>query len=205
MSKLWSIPRMWEEQSCVILAGGGSLTKAVVEAVRTSTFRVIAINNSYKLAPWADMLYAADKDWWLMNKGAPDFGGYKVTCEENAYDDVLQLQIGAMTGFDPRANVLCTGGNSGYQAICVAVHAGCKKILLCGFDMKPGHWHGPHKPPLRETNPSQYATWIERFRTLAQPLADLGVEVINCTPGSALDAFPHGVLADELLHIREVA
>lgn len=190
MSKPWKMTQLWQGQPCVIFGGGKSLTPEIVEIVRTSTHRVIVINNAWELAPWADMLYAADKDWWIVNKGAPTFQGLKVTCETNSFGDVLELKAGAATGFDSDPGVICTGGNSGYQAVCVAVNMGCPQILLCGFDMKPGHWHGAHKSPLRTTAAETYKTWIERFRSLTKPLSDLGVEVLNCSPGSALDAFP---------------
>lgn len=206
MSVLWKIPRMWDSQPCVIMGGGKSLTPEVVEAVRlASAYRVIVINEAYKLAPWADLLYAADRDWWHVNKGAPEFHGMKVTCEPNGFADVMELKASATTGLSADPSTVTTGGNSGYQAVGIAVHAGCSRVLLCGFDMKPGHWHSEHKPPLRKTNPEQYKTWIERFHTLVKPLSAAGVEVINCSPGSALNAFPHIPLAIELERYKKVA
>jgi hypothetical protein len=45
---------------------------------------------------------------------------------------------------------------------------------------------------------SQYPSFIKHFRTLVAPLRDLGIEVLNCTPGSALDCFPMADLRDVL-------
>lgn len=81
--------------------------------------------------------------------------------------------------------LIYTGGNSGYQAINLAWHFGAARILLLGYDMRPGHWHGKHPRPL--SNYSPYEEWVRRFRLLA---GDLDIPVVNCTPGSALDAFP---------------
>lgn len=86
-----------------------------------------------------------------------------------------------------------TGGNSGYQAINLLWHFGVSRILLLGFDMKGGHWHGKH--PRGLNNYSPHHDWVQRFRPLA---AELDIEVINCTPGSALDAFPVMRLEDAL-------
>lgn len=84
------------------------------------------------------------------------------------------------------------GRNSGFQAINLAARFGCTRILLVGFDysLRHGsHWHGNHPPPL--TNPRQ-AT-VDEWRAIldgeADALADAGIEVINCSPSSALSRF----------------
>ena len=37
--------------------------------------RVIAVNDAWRLAPWADILYACDGRWWRHHKGVPEFTG----------------------------------------------------------------------------------------------------------------------------------
>jgi hypothetical protein len=150
-------------------------------------FRTIAINNTFQLAPWADMLYAADVKWWTFTDWK-SFAGLKVTCDVTVFKDLLHLRHTGDKGFDPDPGCVRTGRNSGYQAIHIAAHAGCKRILLCGFDMRGGHWHGPHKRPLRDDG-NVYARWIPHFATLKPELDRRGIEVINCTPGSALKCF----------------
>jgi hypothetical protein len=207
MNPFWTIPRMWEGQSAVILASGPSMSAEIANVVRYApTYRAIAVNNTHELAPWADMLYAADEAWWKRHREkALAFEGLKVTCTENSLPNVLRLREGARDGFDPDPGVVCTGGNSGYQAIHVAVHAGCKRILLCGFDMRGTHWHDPHQSPLRDHGDGIYAKWIEKFKTLVAPLAERGVDVINCTPGSALRVWPSRQLEEALLNEEELA
>lgn len=84
------------------------------------------------------------------------------------------------------------------MAINLAVLAGARRILLCGYDNKPlerrNHFFGEH--PDRSVQP--FKDWGRLYRTLVAPLAEIGVAVINCTPGSAIDAFPHGDLEAEL-------
>lgn len=192
MASPWKIEPMWRDQPCVILASGPSMSADVAELVRRSAaYRVVAINNTFRLAPWADMLYAADEAWWTAHKKeALAFAGHKVTCMQNAYPEVLLLREGPREGFSDDPGAVCTGGNSGYQAIQVAVHCGSKRILLCGFDMRGTHWHGRHEPPLREHGEGLYAKWLERFDSIVAPLAERGIEVINCTPDSALKVWP---------------
>ena len=52
----WSVPRIWEGKTVTVLAGGPSLTELVVDAVCTSGCPSIAVNTSYRRAPWADVL-----------------------------------------------------------------------------------------------------------------------------------------------------
>lgn len=201
----WSVPKMWEGQPCVIFGGGESMSQQVADAVRYHAgYRVIVVNNAIELAPWADMLYAADTAWWMKNlKLAKAFGGLRVTVEEGVpIKDMLVLKPGSSEGFDPDPGIICTGGNSGYQALCIAVHAGCTRILLCGFDMRPRHWHKEHEWPLRVTTDERYEQWVKRFATLVVPLHERGVKVMNCSPGSALRCWPE-VELEEALRMKD--
>ena len=92
-----------------------------------------------------------------------------------------------------------TGMNSGFQAINLLVHTGVRKIILLGYDMrvieKKSHWFGEHP---RGRNDFYGKSFIPVFRTLVEPLKELGVDVVNCTPDSALDAFRKSTLETEL-------
>lgn len=203
---MWSVPRMWEGETCVILASGPSMNQAVANTVRGT--RTIAINTTFQLAPWADMLYAADARWWKAYEKPIDgpswriLGGIKVACEPTQYKEVHQIKNTGESGFDPDPGCVRIGGNSGYQAIHIAAHAGAKRILLCGFDMKGCHWHGRHPEPLRNHGEGIYARWLKNFDGLAKALNGLGIEVLNCTPGSALKAFPMVALEEALCLVR---
>ena len=167
------------------------MSLSVAEAVRLADVPAIAINNTFRLAPWADMLYAADTEWWENTPDALKFAGLKVSVSGGIGPSVLGLRTTGTTGFDPDPECLRTGGNSGYQAVHIAAHAGADRILLCGFNMGGVHWHGPHQRPLRTTMASTYESWIDRFATLAKAFSDRGgPQVINCTPGTALHCWP---------------
>ena len=202
----WTVPRMWEGQTAAVLASGPSMSQEVCDQVRAAGIPTIAINETWRLAPWATMLYAADPEWWLhpSNCALQLFGGLKVSCMP--VRGVRQLRNTGTEGFDPDPGAVRTGGNSGYQAIHVAAHAGAARVLLCGFDMQGAdHWHGKHPAPLRETAPELYVRWLKRFDTLAPVLADRGVDVVNCTPHSALRCFRMGDLETELAKSNEHA
>jgi len=192
----WSVPRMWEGKTVAILGSGPSMSKAVAERIHAAAIPTIAINTTFRLAPWADMIYAADARWWsVYERAVQDFPGLKVTCEADApfhtIPDLRLLKQTGRTGFDPDPTCVRTGGNSGYQSIHVAVHAGARRILLCGFDMRgEGHWHGLHPDPLRNAGEEIFTRWFEWYATLFEALEPMDVEVLNCTPRSALPFWP---------------
>ncbi len=192
----WSIPRLWPGSTVAILAPGPSMSQAVADAVKAKGLPTIAITTAGQLAPWADMLYAADGDFWTFSRWAADFKGLKVgMC---THPGVKEIAISRRTeergqdrhnGFDPDPSKLRTGGNSGYQALSIAVHAGAARVLLFGFDMQGTHFHGEHRQPLRNTHPEQFEKWRARFNELAPILLAYRVDVVNCSPDSALTCF----------------
>lgn len=193
----WRVPAMWTGRTVAVLASGPSMTPHVAAAVRSVP--TIVINDTFRLAPWAALLYAADEAWWHANPDALAFAGLKVSVA--SVPGVEQLRNSGTQGFDDDPGCLRTGSNSGYQAVHLAAHAGAARILLCGFDLsakKGAHWFGTHGSGLVNTAPETYARFIRRFEELQPLLAARGVEVVNCTPGSALKCFPAADLADML-------
>lgn len=181
-----------QPKTTIILATGPSLSPPQVEFVRQAHRQkraaAIAVNDAFKLAPWADVLYAADAAWWRVNEQqALAFAGRKVSCDVQVpYRVVERLKQTGLEGYDPTPGHVRTGGNSGYQALHLAISEGAERVLLLGFDMKGTHFFGRHVAPLRNTDMSTFARWIGRFAALK----GRGAEIINCTPGSDLTCFP---------------
>lgn len=159
------------------------MSQAVADRVR-GRCRVAAVSDAYRLAPWADVLVSTDAAWWAMHADAKQFAGEKYTGAP------VFLPVPGVT----RALWSTPGTNSGLLA-CKTVHAlGATRILLCGFDMRGSHFFGSHPPGLGSTAP-------QRFPALRQQFAEwrpAGVEIINCTPGSALTAYPFSTIETEL-------
>jgi hypothetical protein len=199
------VERLWPEATVVCLGSGPSLTREDVAAVRGRA-RVIAINTTYTLAPWADVLYACDARWWNWQRGARDFTGLRFALTKDAARWGVQvLKNTGTNGLEHDRSGLRNGRNSGYQAVNLAVHLGARRIVLLGYDMQKGpqgvqHWHPEH--PVRLA-PS-YDRWRQMFESLVAPLARLGVEVINCTRRTALTAFPCRPLEEVLGECRPI-
>ena len=196
------VPRLWPESTVVCIGGGPSLTSADV-AVCEGRARVIAVNDAYRLAPWADVLYAADAKWWKQHQGVPTFQGrkYSLQPEAAAWPKVEILRNTGECGLELHPTGLRAGRNSGYQAINLAVLFGARRILLLGYDMQrrrgqPSHWFGDHPPAIRADSP--YHAFLNRFESLPAALATVGVTVINCSRDTALTLFPRATIQEAL-------
>jgi len=148
------------------------------------------------LAPWSDVHYACDYDWWRSARGLPEYKGLKFG------GDVRQGKWGVRpVKIDMRRDEIVIhqfgkvgyGGNSGFQALNLAVQFGCRTIILVGYDMhdRAGiHWHGRHEGGLRNPTKTSLARWRGVLDSQAEPLRQMGVRVINASTISALTAYP---------------
>jgi len=201
--------RDWSGKTCVVVAGGPSLTTGQYSTVCRSNAKVIAVNNVWELfLTRADAIYAGDFLWWKvkhqeirkMLPGAP--GQAKLWTQDSTAAE--RYQLNRVKGVNrPGLGVqhIHQNGNSGMQAINLAYLFGCRRILLLGFDMKVGedgakHWHSDHPAPLMQTQ--LFSEWLHKGKKLAFDLKANGCEVVNCTPGSAWLDFPMSTIEGEL-------
>lgn len=98
-------------------------------------------------------------------------------------------------------------GHCGLNLLAHLTGAGGRAVLL-GFDGRPsgtmeqdgvtvprGNYHDRHRVAW---HPDNFAKSVTELRTTAAPLEALGIEVINATPGSAIDWWPRASLGDAL-------
>lgn len=191
----------------VCIATGPSLTIEQVETVRASGCPVVVVNDAYKVVPFADICYFADAKWWRWQRADnvalwDAFSGQKcsIWVGGNLVDEaaVHILRNARREGLSEIPTEICTGSNSGYQAVNIATLAGAARVLLLGYDARgvggKDHYFGEHpdktKPP--------YEILKARFKSAAAAAKKLGVEILNATPGSALDCFSRIDLAEGL-------
>lgn len=202
----------WQGATVVCIASGPSLTEddcGLVARWREAaphSRRVIVVNSSYRLAPFADVLYGCDTQWWThtlaavrssgfggelwtqSEESARDWGLHRVPLEKNTTG--LCLKPGCITG----------GSNSGYQAINLAVQFGAARIVLLGYDFQRtrglAHWHGDHPRPMG--NLGNLVKWREHMAVLARDLEVAQIPVVNATRETALTCFARQPLAEAL-------
>lgn len=162
---------------------------------------VYAVNDAYKIAPWANILYAADHSWWQQHKGASDFQGKKYSVSSEAcaeYKDIHYIAGKSAPEWSVSPDYIATGGNSGFQAMNLAAIHGAKKIILLGFDYgfkagTPKHFFGDHPGPINRG--SDYPQWIDRINKAA---LHIKIPVVNCSRETAITCFPRQIIQDAL-------
>lgn len=192
----------------VCIASGPSLTQGDVDFVRGRA-PVAVVNDGYRLAPWADVLYACDQPWWERHLETVQ-ATFEGQCFSHSKPVAERYGLTYVPGTDGEG--LCRepmkvhyGANGGYQVVNLVYHFGATRILLLGYDMQadpadPGrtHWFGQHPGNLERGRPDKYAKWVERFRRMADDLKAEGVEVINCSRETALPWFERQPIEEAL-------
>ena len=142
----------WSNETCTIVASGPSAKDIDLKQAIGRT-RFVVINNSWRLAPWADFLFASDYRWWHCADGCQEFPGGKVSTARRAWEhkEWNILRLGQRLADDrllvDDIGIVGWGGCSGFQALNMVVQFSCKRILLVGFDatVRNGlHWHEAH-------------------------------------------------------------
>lgn len=89
------------------------------------------------------------------------------------------------------------GTNSGLVALNLAWRLRPSRVYLLGFDMRRDErgrasWYAayPWAQPSGATSNGKYATWAQEFSDAARSFADIGCDVWNVSPASAITAFP---------------
>lgn len=226
------ILRNWQRETGVLIGGGPSLTYDQIERVARAhaagRCRVIAVNDAYLWAPWADLLYAADSSWWeehrvgvakpklgltadQVRRRYEMFGGERCSIMYSGSaikDPTVHIMLnsdidrhGCIISLDPTR--LATGRHSAYQAVNAFILAGVKLILLLGIDGRPApdgqtHWSGGHSRP---TPDSAYEGYRKAWSAGERSIAAAGVTVLNCSPGTFIDSFPKVPLAEALAEV----
>lgn len=208
------VPHLYPGETAVIFATGPSLTADVVDLVLpyamgwggAKRVRTIGINDAYRVVPYLDVVYACDPAWWEVHMDDKrgwirDYAAESKWTQDKACADRYGLSYVEGDGhpglYDKDRTRIHFGGNSGYQAINLAVHMGFSRMLLVGYDMRiveqRGHFFGDHPRPLARQ--SNYNGFVRNFDSIQRVYRD---RIVNCTPGSALKAFQHADLEQTL-------
>lgn len=188
----------WAGETGAVIASGPSVRVTEYEKLYGRA-RVCAVNDSHRLVPWADMLYAADWKWWREYNFVHHFRGERWTQDIGCPGWPLEAAISGLNvikcmhqldvSYNPK--YVGSGWNSAFQAMNLLIHMGITKILLIGVDLhdvKGKHWFGDHPQGLQRQSP--YSTFRKAFEQAAPGMAERGIEVINCSNSSALKVFP---------------
>lgn len=207
MAELSRISPDWEGEPCIVAAPGPSLTADVVRRCRMARWlnrwRIVAVQDAYKVMPFADAMYGCDVNWWHVHRDCAGFAGEKWSThaigpdndnDKRAAADAFDIRLvrgenGDTFSSDPA--VIRYGSNSGFQTINLAILKGCRRIVLVGFDMRRvgGRSHFFGVRPKGQDLGTEYERFACRFARAAKALPP-DVRIVNATPASALTCFP---------------
>lgn len=197
----------WTGQTALIVATGPSAAQQPLGWVEGKC-RVIAVKSSWRLVPFADVLYGIDKGWWIANSGAREFKGLRVSPSPtvcNVYrTQRVRLKPWARILVGEKGVLGCGlrsgGGHSGFQAVNLAVQFGVKRILLIGFDMtldNGAHWHKDYRGVSRP-DAKRVESWRIEMDECSPQFETIGVDVVNCSSFSRLRNFRRMSLSEAL-------
>ena len=190
----------WHGKTCVVVAGGPSAKDQPLHLLDKRKHKVIVINNAHQLFPRAHVLFACDFAWWRRYGPGLTFKGLRLSTDKNSCEPRQPWGVQQVMLDRPsdklnlvRYNCVGWGGNSGFQALNLAIQFGCHKIILVGYDMTTQrglHWHGAHPPGMNNPTEQNIRRWRRAIDGAADQIAPLGIEVINASAISMLERYP---------------
>jgi len=163
----------------VAIASGPSLTLQDCELVRKSGHPTVVTNTTFRLCPWADVLYGFDSRWWKeYEEELKTFNGEKLAASSIAANYGAHWKP---VGYR----------NSGVCAIALAMVRGASKVVMLGYDV--GFWDGRkhwHEDYADLPNATTIEEWPAQFAHLAKQARLRGVEIVNASRRTALGCFP---------------
>lgn len=178
------------------IASGPSLTTGDVELVRAwrqeSEDRfVIVANTTFRIAPWADAMFAMDDKWWKFHREE-----VRATFKGRAYCHMGESARGYAERPEKRKR-FCLHGNSGAAILAYCCSGDFERIIMLGYDCslaKGKHWHGDHPKGLG--NCGSIHRWPKQFQNVRDyyPKAN----IVNASRQTALTMFTRVNLEDVL-------
>lgn len=195
-------PPDWTGATVVCVASGPSLNLDEVASLRG--LPMVVTNASFRAAPWADILFGHDSRFWrsYIEEIRQTFQGRKIVRFPGKHAEFPDVEpTGPLPWFQLHSN-------SGSCAISIAIAAKASRVILLGYDAMKGdngaaHWHQDH--PKGMSNCASIAKWPHQFKMVARQAAAAGVEVINCSPRTALTCFVRKPLSEVACEVSEVA
>jgi len=197
------------------LGTGPSITRQQVEIARQRGFALYACNDAFRLAPDCDLLHACNYQWWDSRwQEVKDLPARKTTIFEDCASKYgIEYVPGRWFAGLSEAPLVSYGHSAGYQLLNLAYHAAPDRIILLGYDMRfaadydgkartvgstPRHFFGEYPEELQhwpsvKVKDGVHFELVELYRAVKQQGR---VEIVNCTPGSAIDCFPFADIGD---------
>lgn len=189
---------------------GPSLTLEQIEVARQKGCLLFGCNRVFEIAPDLAVFYAVNEAFW---------GHYWQELEKHPAEKWTTNEDAARTygvnwidernerGLSADPSYVHHGHGSGFTLVNLAYLMGAERIVLLGYDLKyakdydgkarqvgstPRHFFGEYPSSMQHWPSVMVRGGVHvQLVDLYRSVKDQGlVEVINCTPGSAIDCFP---------------
>lgn len=204
------ITPIYQGQTAVILGTGPGLTdkttKIVIKGYNFKKWKLFGVNNTWQIFH-LDVFLACNPNYWdhYWSKGLCNTASEKWTWDKETAKkyNVNYIEGKWEPGLSTDPNYIHYHHGSGPQIVNIALHYGITRMLLAGWDMHYGekrHYFGEYPEPLLhfpKTGPQGAMVGLIKEMETIRP-EDYGIEIINCTPDSAMKCFPFGRLEDYL-------
>jgi len=164
----------------------------------------IACNDSIYLGMgWIEIAWFCDYEWankhmefLLLFSGRMGSLGHGIVAHAAKLNtpQFRKMKRGKEFGIDTRPGTVSWNNSAGNAAINLAWHLGAKRVVLLGFDAGESVVRG-----VRETNwyprkgKQHRSTWdrfLKAYPYIKDDAEELGLEILNATPGSRIREFP---------------
>ena len=196
----------------VIIGTGPSLTYEQIDKV--SSFKRFGANRAFEFD--IDVVAGCNYQFWdYYWQEIKDYRCHKWTSHPEAkdkYSGLNYIEGRWQDGLSTDKSYICAHHGTGPQVVNLALHYGCEVMILIGWDMRyPGkvndrqynakrHYFGEdaltdkHWP--RTNSNGDLGGLIKEMETIKPD--DYGIDIINCTPNSAMTCFPIMRLEDAI-------
>jgi hypothetical protein len=134
-----------------------------------------------------------DRKWWLEYAGSIA-GDFELWTTSRSAASVWKLNLVNSEpggGVARRKGWIRQGGNSGFQAVGLAMLFGAARVILLGYDMGSNgdrkHWHHDHPSDLGNPLDRNFAIWRKNFEQMAR---EATIPIVNASRETALRCFP---------------
>jgi hypothetical protein len=193
----------------VCIGTGPSLTMQQVEIARKKGYTLAGCNRVGLDVPDLAVLYGCNYDFWAVYADRLKGPAEKWTTNRVAAETFWLNWIDEKDaqGLSTDLRYVHHGHGSGYSLVNLVYLLGATRIVLLGYDCKyahdydgkqrtigslPRHYFGEYEPELQHwpsvsVREGVHVQLVELYKSVARQAA---VEIINCTPDSAIECFP---------------
>lgn len=212
---MYRFTRDWEGQTAVFIGNGLSVLDVDLTRLRDTDYRVMVTNGGFQLYPLADQLMCSDKHYLGSDPPFHEYLGPQIVVTQpqavvrrdprmvfvkRAYIDSIKGDIFKDPG------TLVEGHTSTATSLSAATLRGVGRILLLGVDLRPGpdmrrratDDRVGNLPDIAHRAQARYALMNRHLAAQAEHILRRNIQVINCSPDSALSCYPKGRLEDYL-------